>query len=96
MFNAFSILGQSLFPLESLESKFLHEAINGSADSLRNLYHEAKVLNIKNIVINVRDLRCQSALHWAIQKGNIQSAELIIQLGANVNTAINAIDAIDS
>ena len=68
MFNAISFLGQSLFPLESLESKFLRESINGSTESLRNLYHEAEVLNIKKEVINVQDLRGQSALHLAIKK----------------------------
>ena len=68
MFNAISFLGQSLFPWESLESKFLREAINGSTESLRNLYHEAEVLNIKKEVINVQDLRGQSALHLAIKK----------------------------
>ena len=46
-----------------------------------------------NKIINVQDLLGRSALHLSIQRGNIQSAELIIQLGANVNAALNVNNA---
>ena len=85
-----SFSGYSLLPLESLELRFLMEAINGSSQQLRNLYQEAVFTNVANKVINVQDSSGHSALHLAVQKGNIELSELIIQFGADVNTATNA------
>ena len=49
-------------------------------------------MNISEQVINGKDENGQSALHWSIIKGNIESAEYIIELGADVNTATNESD----
>ena len=70
----------------------MQEALSGSIERLNNLYQEAKAINDTHNVINVQDDLDRSALFWSIKKGNIPTAELIIQLGADVNTATNEFD----
>ena len=63
------------------------EAKSGNVEELKEIYQKSKLLDIANDVINAQDQEGMSALHSSIVKRNIEAAEFIIQVGANVNTA---------
>jgi len=65
------------------------EAKSGNVDELKVIYQKSKSLDIIDDVMNTQDEEGGSALHWSIVKRNIEAAEYIIQIGANVNTATN-------
>ena len=56
---------------------------------LEAIFDQLKSQNIVDDVINTQDQEGLSALHWSIANRNIEAAEFIIEIGANVNTATN-------
>merc|ERR1719288_351102 len=75
--------------LIDLKADFLAEAKRGNVDKLKVIYHKPKSQRTANDVINAQDQEGRSALHWSIINENIEAAEYIIKIGANVNTAMN-------
>jgi len=73
--------------LANLQAEFLSEAKSGNVDKLKAIYQRSKSPYIVYDVINTQDREGYSALHWSIANRNIEAAEFIIQVGANVNTA---------
>ena len=66
---------------------FWLEAKSGNITELRKLYQTAFALNITFEVINIQNKLGYSALAVSIIIGNIETAEYIIDLGADVNAA---------
>jgi hypothetical protein len=56
-----------------------HCAKNGFTSSVKRL------LSIRNINVNVKDLYGSTPLHWATRNGHIEIARLLLQNGADVN-----------
>jgi len=73
--------------LANLQAEFLSEAKSGNVDKLKAIYQRSKSPYIVYDVINTQDQEGYSALHWSIANRNVEAAEFIIQIGANVNTA---------
>ena len=78
--------------IPKLPAEFLSEAKSGNMDELKVIYQNSKSLDMVDDVINAQDQEGNSALHWSIINKNIEAAEFIIQVGANVNTARNEKD----
>ena len=64
-------------------------AKSGNLSELKNLFEQARALNITDSVINVHDELGRSALFCSIQFSSPKVAEYIIQIGADVNIATN-------
>lgn len=67
-------------------------AKSGNLSELKNLFEQARALNITDSIINVQDELGRSALFCSIQFSSPKVAEYIIQLGADVNIATNEKD----
>ena len=59
----------------------------GYPEELKRLYSRAKELKIANEVLNAEDEYGRSALLLSISIGNVNAAEYIIELGADVNAS---------
>ena len=68
-----------------LEYQFLMESLSGNLTGLRELYDKSKAFNATDEMINAQDGTGQSALFLSIRKGNMDSAEFILNHGADVN-----------
>jgi hypothetical protein len=60
-----------------------HCAENGLTTSVKRL------LSIRNINVNVKDVYGITPLHWAVETGHIEIARLLLQSGAEVNAKGN-------
>jgi hypothetical protein len=65
------------------ETQLHHCARKGLTTSVRRL------LSIRNITVNVKDVNGETPLHWAAWKGHIEIARLLLQNGAEVNVKNN-------
>lgn len=75
-----------------LKLHFWLEAKSGNITELRKLYQTSVALNVTLEIINVQNGRGLSALSVAILIGNIETAEYIIDIGADVNVATSEKD----
>jgi hypothetical protein len=64
---------------ESGETQLHHCAINGLTTSVKRL------LSIRNINVNVKDVNGWTPLHYAAENGHVEIARLLLQNGADVN-----------
>jgi hypothetical protein len=60
-----------------------HCAINGLTTSVKRL------LSIRNINVNVKDVYGETPLHWAAKNGHVEIARVLLQNGAEVNVRNN-------
>jgi hypothetical protein len=65
------------------ETQLHHCAENGLATSVKRL------LSIRNINVNVKDVNGMTPLHWAVETGHIEIIRLLLQNGADVKAKSN-------